>query len=373
VQYKNLKNNLLLVFASLLFSLVLFEFATFLFTEMGFLKIDRPAYSFDSLKKRFWADINKDFGVWHEPFSQYHHRKSCFDVWYHANSYGARDKERTFDSKNPRWVVLGDSFVEGYGVADGKRFTDLLENETSTEYLNFGTAGHFGTIQYYLLYKTLAKKFSHTGVIIGILPANDFFDNDIEAGKKVHFERYRPYFVGDYPDYQLVYFNEESNQKKGVVSDLWRYVRGFLRGYTYSYNAIHHLIDTQRVRHAMPDQKVYSGYYDFKEKEFELMKYTLEKIIEEAKEKEIVILTIPVTVDLMRYEAQGESPLSRKLKEFSEKNGVTYIDLLPLMHDYTKNWGEYFLPCDHHWNEYGSFVASQVFKTKLSEYAQKKN
>ncbi len=176
--------------------------------------MEKPGYSFDSVRKRFWADVNKDFGIWHEPFSQYHHRKSCFDVYYHANSYGARDKERQRVSSQPRVVVLGDSFIEGYCLTDGKRLTDLLENDSGTEYLNFGTAGHFGTTQYYLLYKTLAKSFSHDGVLIGILPDNDFFDNDFEKGKLVHAHRYRPYFVGKYPNYQLIYFNQETLEKK---------------------------------------------------------------------------------------------------------------------------------------------------------------
>src|SRR5262245_62400166 len=81
---------------------------------------------------------------------------------YRSNSYGARDVERTLTSDRPRVLVLGDSMTEGLGVALEQRFTNLLERETGIEHLNFATSGDFGTTQYYLLYKTLASKFSHS-------------------------------------------------------------------------------------------------------------------------------------------------------------------------------------------------------------------
>ncbi|HCU24021.1 MAG TPA: hypothetical protein DF383_03310, partial [Deltaproteobacteria bacterium] len=90
-------------------------------------------------------------------------------------SFGMRDKDRTLISKQSRTVMLGDSFIEGYGIPEGKRISDLLEKWRGTEHLNFGTAGDFGPTQYYLLYKNLAKKFSHDEIIIALYPRNDFF------------------------------------------------------------------------------------------------------------------------------------------------------------------------------------------------------
>jgi hypothetical protein len=76
-------------------------------------------------------------------------RTTCtyFDVVRRSNSYGARDIERSPRSTTPRAVVLGDSFVEGIGVELGERVTDLLEKGSGAEYLNFGTAGNFSSIQ----------------------------------------------------------------------------------------------------------------------------------------------------------------------------------------------------------------------------------
>jgi hypothetical protein len=118
-------------------------------------------------------------------------------VKYQANSYGARDIERSLDAKGRKRVIfLGDSMVEGHGVQLEKRLTNVLEGELNIEHLNFGTGGNFGTTQYYLLYKTLGSKFEHHAVIIGILPTNDFLDDDYNYGQKAHRNRYRPYFIG---------------------------------------------------------------------------------------------------------------------------------------------------------------------------------
>jgi hypothetical protein len=248
-----------------------------------------------------------------------------------------------------------------------------LEKDSATEYLNFGTAGHFGTTQYYLMYKSLAKQFSHSGVIVGILPANDFFENDYEIGKKIHSHRYRPYLVGDYPNYKLIYYNQdELDQKGSLLAQSLRFIGGVLRGYTYSYNAITRLIDTQIVRRSLPDNKSYSGFYDFTKDQYQLMQYTLENIIEEAKGKDVTLVTIPLLTDLKRYDQFGESPLSQKLKAFSEKAGVHYIDLLPLMHDYSPDWGQYFLSCENHWGDYGNLVAFKILKSKLPIYTKAK-
>ena len=58
---------------------------------------------------------------------------------YQANSLGMRDRERTREntSGKPRAVVMGDSFVEGWGNEIGDRLTDHLETDFDREFLNF--------------------------------------------------------------------------------------------------------------------------------------------------------------------------------------------------------------------------------------------
>jgi hypothetical protein len=65
--------------------------------------------------------------------------------------------------------------------------------------LNFGMSGDFGPLQYLILYKGLAKKFEHKGLIVGFLPDNDFTDNDItfwsQPERHTSRLRHRPYYV----------------------------------------------------------------------------------------------------------------------------------------------------------------------------------
>jgi len=138
----------------------------------------------------FWADLNRDFGVWHPRYVRFRHTDACWDVTYQTNSYGARDAERRVrPSAHRRYVVLGDSFIEGYAIPDGERLTDRLNVSPDEEFLNFGTAGAFGTVQELVLYRTLAASFEHSDVLLFVLPLNDFSDNDPQYFPR---SRYRP-------------------------------------------------------------------------------------------------------------------------------------------------------------------------------------
>ena len=241
------------------------------------------------------------FKVW------FSHKAECFDVIYKANSYGARDIERARKVSGKRVIVLGDSFVEGFGMPLGKRMSDLLEKASGLEHLNFGTAGNFGPTQYYLLYKTLAKKFKHDAVLVGILPANDFYDDDYDYGKVNHRDQYRPYWTGAYPNYKLVYF--QSQLKRPRVKT-WK---GFLREFTYTYPAWRFLKKSiiisrlARVRspahEAQPagNSKDESFYDKFTDEQFNRLRYSLENIAAEARDslqRDVLVITIPTLKDL---------------------------------------------------------------------------
>ena len=169
------------------------------------LKIETPTYTFENTQG-FWFDLNPDFGTCHLPNHSYRQRKGCYDIVYQSNSYGFRDVERERFANQSRVVVLGDSFIEGVGVETSERLTNLLEDNTGKPHLNFGMAGNFGPTQFMLAYQSLASSFEHDAVLIGILPANDFIDDDYELGHQGMANRYRPYLVGEYPNYELVYF-----------------------------------------------------------------------------------------------------------------------------------------------------------------------
>src|SRR5262249_35355428 len=212
---------------AIVISLVCVEILLQVAVRFGFADADLPSYSVMQAQP-FWQDINPDFGVWHPSHAQFRHQRSCYDLIYTSNSYGMRDREVTVDSRSPRVVVLGDSFAEGWGVADGSRFVDRLNSLTGLEHLDFGAAGDFGTTQAYLMYKTLASRFDHSAVIFTILPENDFLDDLPTPDRLRAGARHRPYLIGRYPDYRVEYpagtwspDRQWSAEVKNVLYEFW--------------------------------------------------------------------------------------------------------------------------------------------------------
>ena len=75
-------------------------------------------------------------------------------------------------TKARRVLVFGDSYTAGDGVSNGKRYSDVLEqNLGDTEVLNFGLSGS-GTDQQYLLFKQYTDRFVYDAVVISVLVEN---------------------------------------------------------------------------------------------------------------------------------------------------------------------------------------------------------
>ena len=308
----------------------------------------------------FWADINPDFGVWHRPNGHFYHQGGCFSVEYTTNSYGARDVERNLHSDKPRTVVLGDSMIEGLGLPDKERLTNLLEKDTGREYLNFGTSGDFGPLQYAILYKTLAAKFDHDTVIVGVLPDNDFHDMSLEWGKIYHADRYRPYYTDDF---SIVYTNHVQPQ---AGEHFWDRVESYLRAYLASYHVGQFLYSSLYWRTLPP----YSGYNDFNDVDIARLRHALDDIhaTADAHHARMAVILIPTSNDFNRLQKAGTNRLGPVAQEWGKEKGVPVEDLLPEMVARSGgNYQQYFLSCDGHWSPKGSRVAADVLEPWLSQ------
>ena len=242
-----------------------------------------------------------------------------------------------------------------------KRLSDLLEQATGREHLNFGMS-HFGPYQNYLVYRELAKSYEHDSVLASVFPLNDFADLDYELAVESppHEFHYRPYLVGEGPDYRRIDHFESR-------------VRQLLRRHSYAYNAAAHAIYSWR-RRGKPDLRppskdasglVHSYFYDFTERQFDLLRHSLELLVAEAEGKRVAVLLIPAHRDLVRYHQSGESPLQQRLGELAAQRGFRLVNLLPAMHDYTPHWDEFHLSCDFHWNDFGHAVAARIVEREL--------
>jgi hypothetical protein len=106
------------------------------------------------------------------------------------NSMGLRDAEISGDGR-PRILVLGDSFVWGFGVDVDDRFTNRLQAELANyRIVNAGVSG-YGTDQEYLLMKRLWGRIQPAFVILVVCTHNDHSDN---TNNVVYGGYYKPYF-----------------------------------------------------------------------------------------------------------------------------------------------------------------------------------
>jgi SAM-dependent methyltransferase len=97
----------------------------------------------------------------------------------HQNQYGMRgpdDIQLNKTSGKKRVLVLGDSYVWGYGVDQSKLFSAPEVHRTDEEILNFGVSG-YGTDQEYLLYLRNGKDFVVDEVVVAFTPYNDVANN----------------------------------------------------------------------------------------------------------------------------------------------------------------------------------------------------
>lgn len=115
-----------------------------------------------------------------------------------TNQAGFRAKELSPSPPDGlrRVLLFGDSFTEGVGVSDGKRFSDLLETLVpDVEVLNLGVRAT-GTDQQLLYFREVASQVEYDLVIVGLY-TGDILRNHSKYGVLMtaegeHFEK--PYF-----------------------------------------------------------------------------------------------------------------------------------------------------------------------------------
>lgn len=348
---------------SIVLAAVFLEVAIRYLVRGGVLNIPAPPPARSTL----WDPAHSEFGVWHHAHANEVHTRQEFSVVYRTNSIGARDVERKRDSDHSRVVVLGDSFIEGWGVSEDHRLTNLLETSTGLEHLNFGMS-HFGPYQSLLVYRKLAKQYSHEGLVVGVLPLNDFWDLDYKAAQTaLRYEyRFRPYLLGNYPHYERFDYREPT-------------LRGFFRRRLYSFNAFNMLYRSLSAKEQqnVDEIAVNSGnrfpsyYYDLGEEQFNLLRYCIERMVEEAAGKRVAIVLIPVFNDFMRFRQTQQRPLTESLLGLAASHpSLRIVDLLPPMYQQTgkRQVKSYFRKHDYHWNEYGNKVASRIVEEELTGF-----
>lgn len=116
------------------------------------------------------------------PHANTPHKSTEYEYDFRTNSLGLRGPDRPL-AKPPgtrRIVVIGDSFVAGWGVAEEHLFTSLLEQRLNgagsssprTEVINVGRTGT-STIRELDLYEHIGRRFSPDVVVLAVFLGND--------------------------------------------------------------------------------------------------------------------------------------------------------------------------------------------------------
>lgn len=374
-----IKNVFIFVFV-LVISL---EFLSFLATKLNLFLINETPHLYSATAQKDFPDImygrteQDKWGAWHVSNATFRHSKKCFSVKMSFNEVGARDD--TFIETPPSaLVLLGDSFAEGFGVERNEMSEYLMERELNLSILNFGASGNFGPLQELMIYDEF-NDLPHQGLIIYVLPANDFTDNDAEYWQenyKHHLDRYRPYFNPKGNPLVPFYFSSavpRNNFETKPKSLIWKQ---FIVDNFWSSNAIRSILMLIRGEvEILPiiNEIPKSFYYDASKIQQSNLVLAYETIMNIAENKNILFVFIPNKADIERFK-QELSPLSyqntlwyKSFIGFKDRRKQR-VEILDLMEYLPELYQDLFFDCDGHWspegNKWAADTISQYIKDK---------
>jgi hypothetical protein len=341
-----------------------------------------------SYQSDVWQSFdNPIWEVWHRPNKSIVHETGCFEARYSSNSFGMKDKPRSFDKKGPRVAVLGDSFAEGYGVDNRQTFSSLLEEKhfaAGTEFLNFGTSGAFGTIQEWLLYKNFVRKFKPDVVLVAFLNNNDVTDNSWWYWQKIAPERRRPYLLRHDGEFELFYPETKSPYDPATP---WS---RFLNGLSHRSFAARYLFEARervQVSKAFSEMDwrrttVYRAHPNDRWREsWEATEAAFVKLNEEvtADHAKLLIVNLPAPEQVdprtaSRIQALPDHDLfypNTRMENLARMHGIAYFaPYADFVHyrDAKKLRSPYFsFTCNDHWSPLGHEVAAESLAAFLKD------
>lgn len=136
---------------------------------------------------KFWQ-YDETYGWAHKPGERGRFDSFGFETAVRINSHGYRGPERVFERRPGvrRAIVLGDSFVWGFGVEEEQTFENLLEQSlpSKTEIINLGVSG-YSTDQELLVYRNHGRKYQSDLVVL-VVATNDVAMNVLPVAYLVY-------------------------------------------------------------------------------------------------------------------------------------------------------------------------------------------
>jgi hypothetical protein len=142
-------------------------------------------------RSKFWQ-YDSELGWKNRPGQSGIHEMPDFRVHVATNGRGLRDDEHDYARKGrrKRMLVLGDSFVWGYGVEKKDRFTERIERRSGIEVINAGVSG-YGTDQELLWLRSEGMKYDFDHLLL-VFCGDDLAQNHLT---RVFYVYEKPRFV----------------------------------------------------------------------------------------------------------------------------------------------------------------------------------
>ncbi len=242
-------------------------------------------------------------------------------VLVHQNQFGLRapdDIQLKNTSGRKRVLVLGDSYVWGFGATQEELLTARQVYQTDDELINGGVTG-YGTDQEYLFYLREGQKFDVDEVVVAFTLFNDVANN---LNSK-QYSYLKPYFTLNAG--QLVLHND--HVRDSIVKRFGRTLRRESRVYDFCNEGVHALIKTLQRKHSSETDVVVS---EADRKGIELTLAILKKLKEavEARHAKLLVVFIPYKPRVEQH-LPGNHPFAPLLAEGLTKIGISYREPYP--------------------------------------------
>ena len=364
IKNKELKTNLFLMIASVIFC--------FLLLEAIFIIADNYNYGHSYIPHKYDDNLGWKF----IPNTSGHYYRKEFDAKYNINSDGFADDDFSVNKNvnEKRIFIFGDSFMAAMEV-DITNTTHMLlekklkESDENFEVYNFGIPG-YGTDQYMVALKKYAPIYKPDIVIFSMLTANDLknIDYDMES------EKCKPFFKLNESKLELIPFDCDKTRRENIR---------FLRK-SNVLDFIYRQISVIRIKSSINDNKkqipINFYIYESGNPKFNDSFLLNEKIILEAKkycqtigsEFVLVVLTNSVQIDEEKWnKTMEEYPLMKdkvwnleypeeRINQSCKKDSINCLFLLEPFKEHTAQTGDkmhwYY---DSHWNDKGHKLAAE--------------
>lgn len=268
------------------------------------------------------------------------------------------------DDNETRIAFTGDSFTAGEGVANEKRFSDLVSKAFNAQCYNFALSAS-GVDQQYLIYKSIATEFDHNLLVISPHIINIYrnllssrLSVEGQTGKKILVPK--PYFTLD--GQQLVRHHFPVPIKRTVVKE---YASGNkLFEPTDLARKLFHTCVPKRLKEELLKLqfKEHRGYEKETDPRWLLMRRLLEGIIEAAGDIPIVLAPLP-------YHQVYKNPhyQERFIHLAAQYNNVFFADILEGFKK-VANTDDLYFAKDEHYSEYGHEVIANEIINVLQQH-----